>query len=64
MTQYHIYKFTSLLALKRLIINLIKKDELTSDKIDSLSSLGSIRGFSVEHVWEIVMDCQIENSVD
>lgn len=64
MANLHIQKSENFLVLKRLINTLIKKDELTSKKIDDLLQIGTARGFSNRIVEETVMDCQIDFRVD
>lgn len=64
MNNFQIYNLNSFLAMKRLIKMLIKKDALTSKKIDQLLLIGTARGFSNKMVQDTVMDCQIEFRVD
>ncbi|MEL6559179.1 MAG: hypothetical protein AAFQ94_13400 [Bacteroidota bacterium] len=64
MNNFQIYNLNSFLAMKRLINMLIKKDALTSKKMDQLLLIGTARGFSNKMILETVMDCQIEFRVD
>ena len=64
MNNFQIYNLSSFLAMKRLINMLIKKDALTSKKMDQLLLIGTARGFSNKMILETVMDCQIEFRVD
>jgi len=64
MIQLDINNNSSLIALKRVILNLLHKDDLTSRNIDKLCLLGTERGYSQEYVWDIILDCQIERSIN
>lgn len=60
MVNLHQAQYTSLSALQRLVFNLLRKDELTSETMDRLYLLGSEKGFCQDEMKEIILDCQVE----
>ena len=51
-------------ALKRMIIMLIKKDDLNIKNTNRVYLLGSARGITCKTVDDLILDCQVEYSVN
>ena len=64
MTKLERQQLTSMLALRRMVFRLLQKDEFSAETIDQIHSLGRTKGLDIDFINDVILECEVEMSVN